>query len=268
MRIHPNIAIAAGALLAALVAGTGRPVAQQHSYTPLQIEEGRKLYEANCGRCHGDTGTGIPNADLFKQIRRETTDEGIAKLIQSGIAGTAMPPTPLTTEQALNVVAFLRAGGVVASRSDVSIGGDPARGKTIFTGKGGCIGCHRAEGAGGTTGPDLSSAGAARGRGAFAQPPNPAALHRSIVDPNAEIAIPYRRYQIIAKTGALVEGRLLNQDTFSVQLSDDAGNLRSFLKSDLKQFGFLPSQMPDSYKARLTIQEVADLVSYLLTLKG
>lgn len=262
------MAVAAGGFLAVLALTAPAPAAQQHSYTPQQIEEGRKLYEANCGRCHGDTGTGIPNADLFKQIRRETTDEGIAKLIQGGIPGTAMPPTPLSTEQALNVVAFLRAGGVAASASDVSVGGDPARGKAIFTGKGGCIGCHRAEGAGGTSGPDLSSAGASRGRGAFAQPPNPAALYRSIVDPNAEIAIPYRRYQVTAKTGALVEGRLLNQDTFSVQLMDDAGNLRSFLKSDLKQFGFLPSQMPDSYKARLTAQEIADLVSYLLTLKG
>ena len=259
---------AAAVFVAAVALNSGTPLAQQHSYTPQQIEEGRKLYEANCGRCHGDTGTGIPNADLFKQIRRETTDEGIAKLIQSGIQGTAMPPTPLTTEQALNVVAFLRAGGVVAGRSDVSVAGDAARGKTIFTGKGGCIGCHRAEGAGGTSGPNLSAAGAGRGRGAFAQPPDPAALHRSIVDPNAEIAIPFRRYQVTAKTGALVEGRLLNQDTFSVQLMDDAGNLRSFLKSDLKQFGFLPSPMPDNYKERLTAQEVADLVSYLLTLKG
>jgi hypothetical protein len=74
-------------------------------------------------------------------------------------------------------------------------------------------------------------------------------------------------YELTAKTGALVSGRLLNQDTFSVQLMDGAGNLRSFLKSDLKQYGFLPSAMP-SYKGRFTPQELADVVSYLLTLTG
>ena len=267
MRIHPNLAIAAGGLLVAAILNTGTPAAQQHSYTPQQVEEGRKLYEANCGRCHGDTGTGIANADLFKQIRRETTDEGIAKLIQGGIPGTAMPPTPVTTEQALNIVAFLRAGGVAAGRSEASIAGNPANGRAIFTGKGGCVGCHRAEGAGGTSGPDLSAIGAARGRGAFAQGPNPEALTRSILDANAEIAVNFRVYQVTPKTGAPVRGRLLNQDTFSVQLMDEAQNLRSFLKSDLKEFGFLPSPMP-SYQGRLTAQEVADVVSYLLTLKG
>jgi putative heme-binding domain-containing protein len=271
-----TVALGTGVFLAALALNAGAPRAQQHSYTPQQIDEGRKLYEANCGRCHGDTGSGIPNADLFKQIRRATTDEDIAKLIQSGIPGTAMPPTPLTTEQAMNTVAFLRsmvgvapaaAGGGAAARSDVGPAGDPARGKAIFAGKGGCAGCHMAEGAGGTSGPNLSSIGAARGRGAFAQPPNPAALQRSILEPNADIAIPYRRFQVVARNGALVEGRLLNQDTFSVQLVDGAGNLRSFLKSDLKEFGFLPSDMP-SYQGRFTPQELADVVSYLLTLKG
>jgi putative heme-binding domain-containing protein len=271
------IAVAAGGFVAAAVFNVPAPHAQQHSYTPQQIEEGRKQYEANCGRCHGDNGSGIPNADLFKQIRRESTDEGIAKLIQSGIQGTAMPPTPLSTEQAMNTVAFLRsmvgvasgvprAGGSAASNAGIA--GSPANGKAVFTGKGGCIGCHRAEGTGGTSGPDLSRAGAIRGAGPFAQQPTPADLQRSILDPNAEIAIPYRRYEVNATNGRVVEGRLLNQDTFSVQLMDDAGNLRSFLKSDLKKFGFLPSQMPSSYKERLTAQEVADLVSYLLTLKG
>lgn len=253
--------------VAAAALNTGTPAAQQHSYTPQQIEEGRKLYEANCGRCHGDTGSGIPNADLFKQIRRETTDEGIAKLIQSGIQGTAMPPTPLTTEQAISVVGFLRTGGVAAARSDVAVTGNAANGKVIFTGKGNCVKCHMAEGQGGKNGPNLSAIGAARGRGAFAQAPNPVALERSILDPNADIAVAFRVYQVTPRTGAPVRGRLLNQDTFSVQLMDDAQNLRSFLKSDLKDWGFQPSPMP-SFKGRLTPQEVADVVSYLLTLKG
>ena len=52
-----------------------------------------------------------------------------------------------------------------------------------------------------------------------------------------------------------------------MQMHDQAKNLRSFLRSDLKDDGFQPSPMPSSH-GRLTPQEVADVVSYLLTLKG
>jgi hypothetical protein len=74
-------------------------------------------------------------------------------------------------------------------------------------------------------------------------------------------------FQVTPKRGSVVRGLLLNQDTFSVQLLDEAQNLRSFQKSDLAASGFMPSAMP-SYRGRLTPQELADVVSYLLTLKG
>jgi putative heme-binding domain-containing protein len=280
MRTYVTVSLAAGVFVATMVMTAGTPRAQQHSYTPQEIEEGRKLYDANCGRCHGETGSGVGGADLFKQIRRANSDDDLAKLIQSGIPGTAMPPSNFTTPQALSVVAYLRsmvgvtpgaasgsgaAGG--PGRGTTALAGVPARGKEIFTGKGGCTSCHRAEGAGGTSGPDLSRAGVGRGGRGPVQPVDPAVLERAILDPNDDIAIPFRVFEVTPKTGASVRGVLLNQDTFSVQLRDEAQNLRGFLKSDLKDSRFLPSPMP-SYRGRLTPQEVADVVSYLLTLKG
>jgi putative heme-binding domain-containing protein len=277
MRTFITFTLAAGAFVVALTLTTGTPSAQQHSYTPQEIEEGRKLYDANCGRCHAETGAGVAGIELFRQIRRANSDDDIAKIIQSGIPGTAMPPSNFTTPQALSVVAYLRSMvGVTPGASPVagggpgrgpSLAGVAARGKEIFTGKGGCTACHRAEGAGGTSGPDLTRAGVGRGGRGPAQPVDPAVLERSILDPDADIAIPFRVYQVTPAAGAVARGTLLNQDTFSVQLRDEQQNLRSFLKSDLKQHGFLPSPMP-SYKGRLTPQEVADVVSYLLTLKG
>jgi putative heme-binding domain-containing protein len=278
MRTFITFSLAAGAFVAAVTLSTGTPSAQQHSYTPQEIEEGRKLYDANCGRCHAETGAGVAGIELFRQIRRANSDDDIAKLIQSGIPGTAMPPSNFTTPQALSVVAYLRSMvGVAPGAAPIAAGGPgrgatalagvPARGKEIFNGKGGCAGCHRAEGAGGTSGPDLTRAGVGRGGRGPVQPVDPAVLERSILDPNADIAVAFRMFQVTPKTGTAVRGVLLNQDTFSVQLRDEAQNLRAFLKSDLKDFGFLPSPMP-SYSGRLTPQEVADVVSYLLTLKG
>jgi cytochrome c oxidase cbb3-type subunit III len=278
MHMRTTVLIAAGGLLAALIVSSGAPHAQQHSYTPQEIEEGRKLYDANCGRCHNNDGAGVTGIELFKQIRRANSDEDIARLIQNGIPGTSMPPHAFAQPQALAVVAYLRSmvgvtpGAAPAASgtgrgANAAAGGDAARGKAIFTGKGGCASCHMAEGAGGTSGPNLSTIGAPRGGRGFQLPPDPAALERSILDPNADIAVPFRQFQVTAKTGAQVKGRLLNQDTFSVQLLDETQNLRSFQKSDLKDFGFLPSPMP-SYRGRLTQPEIADVITYLLTLKG
>jgi putative heme-binding domain-containing protein len=279
MRIDKTLTVLAGVFLGALVMTSGSPSAQQHSYTPQEIEEGRKLYDANCGRCHNNDGGGVTGIELFKQIRRANSDEDIARLIQAGIPGTSMPPHAFSTPQAMSVVAFLRSMvGVTPGASPVAAtgagrganaaaGGVPARGKEIFAGKGGCANCHQAEGTGGTSGPNLSAIGAPRGGRGFVLPPDPAALERSILDPNADIAVPFRMFQVTPKSGAVVRGQLLNQDTFSVQLLDGAQNLRSFMKSDLKEFGFLPSPMP-SYRGTLTPQEVADVISYLLTLKG
>jgi putative heme-binding domain-containing protein len=107
--------------------------------------------------------------------------------------------------------------------------------------------------------------GGGGGRGGNA--PNPQQLLRSILDPNAEIAAAYRQFRVTPRTGDPVTGSLLNQDTFSVQLRDPAGNLRGFQKQDLREWGFLPSPMP-SYKDKLTSQELADVVSYLISLRS
>lgn len=271
-----TLAIAAGGFAAAVMISAGAPLAQQHGYSADQIADGRKLYDANCGRCHNNDGAGVPGVELFKQIRRGTTDDDVAKLVQTGIPGTSMPPHSFSTPQALAVVAFMRsmvgvtpasAAAAGSARSVSATSGDPARGRAIFTGKGGCNGCHLAERAGGTVGPDLSAAGAIRNFGFGPIPPDVLALERAIVDPNAEMPPDYRVFQVTLKTGTVVRGMLLNQDTFSVQMHDQAKNLRSFQKSELKDHGFLPSAMP-SYQGRLTPQEVADVVSYLLTLKG
>ena len=96
---------------------------------------------------------------------------------------------------------------------------------------------------------------------------NPQQLERSIVDPSAEIAAQYRIFQTIAKNNSTTRGTLLNQDTFSIQMRDANNKLVSFLKSDLKEFGFQPSAMP-SFKGKLTPQEIADVVSYLVSLRA
>jgi len=53
-----------------------------------------------------------------------------------------------------------------------------------------------------------------------------------------------------------------------VQLFDASERLRSFSKSDLKEYAFVEKSPMPSYQGKLSPKELADLVSYLVSLKG
>jgi len=137
--------------------------------------------------------------------------------------------------------------------------GDAARGKSILEGKGACQGCHRIKGAGGRLGPDLSEIGS------FRSAPD---LTRSIVDPDAEIAPQNRPFRVVTKSGETVDGKLLNQDTFTIQVLDTKERLRSFSKSDLREYIFVDKSPMPSFRDRLSAEEVQDVVAYLSSLKA
>jgi len=60
----------------------------------------------------------------------------------------------------------------------------------------------------------------------------------------------------------------MNQDSFTVQVLDSGGRLRLLDKSTIREFS-IPKESPmPSYKDKLSAQEIADLVTYLSTLKG
>jgi putative heme-binding domain-containing protein len=152
-------------------------------------------------------------------------------------------------------------GGVATGNAPASAsGGNAERGKAIVEGKGGCLVCHRIGTAGGGSGPVLGNL--PKGTPS----PNPDQLTRSIVDPSAEMAPQYRIYQVVTRSGETIRGAALNQDTYTVQMRDTNGNLRAFVKADQREAGYVASPMP-SFKEKLTPQEVADVVSYLISLR-
>jgi cytochrome c oxidase cbb3-type subunit 3 len=239
-----------------LAAGT---LLAQRSYSPGDVADGRQLFLANCSACHGPEGDAIPGVDLgHGKFRRASSDEDLMKIILKGIEGTAMPPNNFTNFQASTIVAYLRDLAESSSRSALPAG-DAAQGKAIFEGKGGCLACHRVKGNGSRLGPELTDIGALR---------RAVELERSIVDPDAEVLPQNRYFRVVTKDGTTITGRLLNQDAFTVQLFDPNERLLSFSKSDLKEFVFVVKSAMPSYQGKLSPKELADLVSYLVSLKG
>jgi cytochrome c oxidase cbb3-type subunit III len=234
------------------------PLAAQHSYGPADIVDGGKLFRDNCVACHGPEGTLVDGVDLgHGKFRHASTEEGVIRIIQDGIPGTAMPPNKLTDFQAGTILAYLHEAAT-SGRTPLP-NGDAARGKAIFEGKGGCAGCHRVYGVGSRVGPDLSDVGALR---------RVAEIERSILDPNAEVLPQNRYYRVTTKSGETITGRLLNEDAFSVQLLDTKERLLSFQRTDLRAAGFLSESPMPSYKDKLSAAERDDVVTYLASLKG
>ena len=64
----------------------------------------------------------------------------------------------------------------------------------------------------------------------------------------------------------VIVGRRLNEDTYSVQLLDSNEQLRSLRKADLVSYEL--SSVPVHQPTSLNGDEIADLIGYLLTLRG
>lgn len=230
--------------------------------TPADIQRGGQIFLTNCASCHGPNGDAIAGVDLWSnKFRRAQTDRELTDLIRKGIPGTPMPPGNYTDDQISVIVAYLHSMNN-APRVAPEAGadpGDPARGQAIFEGKGQCNTCHRVGEQGGFTGPNLSSIGADR---------RPADLQRSLLEPGSGMRDANRPVRAVTGDGTVVRGTLLNYDTYSVQLMDTSGKLRSLQRDKLREFELMKTSPMPGYKDKLTPRELADLLSYLVTLRG
>ena len=191
-------------------------------------------------------------------FRLASSDSDLVRIMRNGIPATGMPANNLSQEQAMAIVAYLRS--IAASAASNAIpAGDVSRGKAVFEGKGECLGCHRVAGVGSRLGPDLSGIGRLR---------RSMELQSALLRPATEVRPNNRFVRAVTQNGTAITGRLLNQDTFTIQLLDSTEHLRSLSRADLREFTIVNNSPMPSYKDKLTSQELADVVSYLASLKA
>jgi putative heme-binding domain-containing protein len=245
--------------LAAHLAAQNAPQNRQAQSDHFVIETGARLYAGQCSACHGTNGDLITGVDLragkFLTVR---TDEDLARVLVTGRPAAGMPSFALLhSDEARAIMAYIRSG-FDATTDGVKIG-DSRRGAALFDGKGSCTSCHRADGRGSYTATDLSEIGTAR---------TPASLQRALVDPAQAILPANRSVRAVTRDGRAIRGRRLNEDAYTIQLVDEQSRLVSLIKADLRSLEFVPTSSMPSFQNTLTADERADLVAYLLSLKG
>jgi len=233
-------------------------LAQQHGTDPVQLDTGARIYSSTCSACHGPDGDLVSGVDLKRgQFRRAATDDELARIIQNGIPGTAMPPNNINSGNLVALVAYLHAMRDFKTKK-VALG-DSGKGRAIFEGKGGCANCHRVNGKGSRVALDLSDIGAIR---------TPSYLDDALLDPKSTDVPQHRFIRAVTRSGSVITGRRLNEDTLTVQLMDSKERLVSLTKADLKEYSVEKVPMMPSYKDKLTDAERSDVVAYLVSLKG
>lgn len=230
--------------------------AQQRAYTADQVQAGYHLYAGQCQLCHGANGDGIAGINLSnQQFHTVVSDDDIRRAITTGNP-LGMPPFLLKSEELDDLVAFVRSG---LDQSGTSFRlGDAARGAAAYQ-KAGCGDCHRIAGVGARTAPDLTDIGLLR---------RPSQILRSLRDPDKGMMPINRPITIVTNDGRTIKGRRVDEDTFSFQLIDSQDQLLSIPKSEVRRYDISQTSDMPSYRGKLTDDDIADLLAYLVSLKG
>lgn len=167
-------------------------------------------------------------------------------------------PATLTVALAVNGLASAQSPAQKNSTGVPSGGGNVMAGRAVFNANGGCLSCHRVGAKGSVNGPNLSNVGARLTQDA---------IKRQLTDPSSTVDPKNRLIELVLVDGKTQQGKLLNQDPFSVQLLSTSGELVAFQRTRVREIRAMdPPKMP-SFKNMLTDEQIDNLVAYLSTLR-
>lgn len=235
---------------------------------------GEYQFRSNCAFCHGlGARGGGRGPDLTRaQKHHGNTDAEIFHNIHDGIAGTAMPAATnggigvgMSDEEIWQVVNYLRS---VEKKATAAETGDSSRGKELFYGNTvGCSTCHMVNGKGGRLGPDLTTTGASRSVEYLMDSVRVPSrrLAQGLSEPLKDFAQEYETAVAVTPDGSLVEGVILNEDSFTVQMMDRNEQLHFFEKTKLRSYQkSRASLMPVYDDKSLPEKDLKDLIAFLL----
>jgi putative heme-binding domain-containing protein len=234
---------------------------------------GEYQFRSNCAFCHGlGARGGGRGPDLTRANKRHgTSDAEIFHNIHDGIPGTAMPAATnggigvgMSDEEIWQVITYIRS---VEKKVSAAETGDAAHGKELFYGAAACGTCHMVNGKGGRLGPDLSSVGSSRSFEALVESMrNPSKrLAEGISETLKDFSQEYETATVVTADGTKLQGVVLNEDSFTLQMLDTREQLHSFEKSKLRSYEKTRESLMPAYDSKtLPDKDLKDLIAFLL----
>ncbi|MCC7337484.1 MAG: c-type cytochrome [Pirellulaceae bacterium] len=183
---------------------------------------------------------------MMPPLGRSLSDDDAYELLSQWIQ--EMPANEALAEAALNPMKAYK---------DAVSGGDAERGKVLFHQTQKCIHCHRVGSEGSEVGPNLSDVG---------KRTKPEYLLESVVDPNAQIAKQYQTEVVITDDGRVIAGVLISEDQYEVVIADSTTS-HKISKDEIDDRRTSGVSIMPSLANVLTVEQVRDLIAYLVTLQ-
>ena len=234
---------------------------------------GEYQFRSNCAFCHGLGGRGGGRGpDLTRANKRHgNSDAEIFHNVHDGIPGTAMPAATnggigvgMTDGEIWQVITYIRS---VEKKASAGATGDAAHGKELFYGMAACGTCHMVNGKGGRLGPDLSSAGASRSVDYLNESVRAPSrkLAQGILEALKDFSQEYETVKVVTADGKTLQGVVLNEDSFTVQMIDTREQVHSFEKAKLRSYEKTRESLMPVYDLKtLPENDLNDLIVFLL----
>ncbi|MGE3820260.1 MAG: PVC-type heme-binding CxxCH protein, partial [Isosphaeraceae bacterium] len=135
----------------------------------------------------------------------------------------------------------------------LTLAGETARGASVFAKQ--CASCHKLGDQGHGVGPDLTTS----------QFSEPLALLTHILEPNRYVAPNHVEYVVSDRSGRIYNGLISSESPSSLTLRRAEGHEETILRSQIEELTSTgKSLMPEDFATKLSHQEAADLLAFLL----
>lgn len=248
---------------------------------PLGMAIGARALERATERSRA-TGTPFAPTDYLVE---SLLDPGayVVQGYKNEMPDPSRPPISLKADEVKAVVAYLQSLGGTADVAAIKLpagltaraahgasaeawapylSGNLKAGEDLFfnpESNAGCAKCHVVNGKGGTVGPELTGVAGTR---------DPRFLVESILEPSKVIASGYEPVLVITKEGQYLTGVIKKEDAEMIEVVDSQAKAHRVPKNQIQQRApQKTSLMPGNFGEILTVQELHDLLAYLLSLK-
>lgn len=164
--------------------------------------------------------------------------------------------TPLAkrAEKMLGPLAASARGPVIEKyRQALTLAGDPARGVLVY--KRDCAACHKLDSQGLDVGPNLATI---RHRSA-----EEVLIH--VLDPNREVSPEFLEYLVRLTDGRTITGLIAGETDAGLTLRRAEGQQETILRREIEEITSSgKSLMPEGVEQKVTVEEMRDLIAYLL----